>query len=231
MADWSAALDEFLRDNELPVLAGPGGVSHEDAVDWAEAQYTAFAERRAWWRPRRRAPSATSTIPPRARSCSKANAIRPGRSRERHAPGRKEAHDLDFLLPVARFALRRGHGHDEHRVAWLVDSVEHHEREHVDHRAPVAGIVRPALEVLGPLRDALDRRVDLVKEPISEPLARTSRLPPRPQPPRPGSTRFAKPQMITRGSAAPEAALALPARGSRAPRRTGTRPTADPARP
>ena len=76
-----------------------------------------------------------------------------------------------FLLPVARFALRRGHGHDEHRVAWLVDSVEHHEREHVDHRAPVAGIVRPALEVLGPLRDALDRRVDLVKEPISEPVA------------------------------------------------------------
>jgi len=54
-------------------------------------------------------------------------------------------------------------------LAWLVDSVEHHEREHVDHRAPVAGIVRPALEVLGPLRDALDRRVDLVKEPISEP--------------------------------------------------------------
>jgi hypothetical protein len=46
MADWSAALDKFLRDNELPVLAGPGGVSHEDAVDWAEAQYTAFAERR-----------------------------------------------------------------------------------------------------------------------------------------------------------------------------------------
>jgi hypothetical protein len=33
MADWSEALDEFLRDNELPVLAGPGGVSHEDAVD------------------------------------------------------------------------------------------------------------------------------------------------------------------------------------------------------
>jgi hypothetical protein len=56
----------------------------------------------------------------------------------------------DFLFPVARFALRRGHGHDEHRVAWLVDSVEHHERKHVDHRAQVAGIVRPALEVLGP---------------------------------------------------------------------------------
>jgi hypothetical protein len=46
MADWTAVLDKFLADNELPVLAGAGGVSHEEALDWAEAQYTAFADRR-----------------------------------------------------------------------------------------------------------------------------------------------------------------------------------------
>lgn len=46
MADWSAVLDKFLADNELPVLAGAGGVAHEDALDWADAQYTAFTERR-----------------------------------------------------------------------------------------------------------------------------------------------------------------------------------------
>jgi hypothetical protein len=31
---------------EHTMLDALGGVSHEDAVDWAEAQYTAFAERR-----------------------------------------------------------------------------------------------------------------------------------------------------------------------------------------
>lgn len=31
---------------ELPVLAGAGGVSHEEAVDWADTQYIAFTERR-----------------------------------------------------------------------------------------------------------------------------------------------------------------------------------------
>jgi hypothetical protein len=46
MADWTTALDKFLADNELPVLAGAGSVSHEEALDWAEAQYTAFADRR-----------------------------------------------------------------------------------------------------------------------------------------------------------------------------------------
>lgn len=43
MADWSTVLDKFLADNELPVLAGAGGVSHEDALDWAD---TAFSDRR-----------------------------------------------------------------------------------------------------------------------------------------------------------------------------------------
>jgi hypothetical protein len=46
MADWTGFLDKFLRDTELPVLAGPGTVSHETALEWAEAQYDAFAERR-----------------------------------------------------------------------------------------------------------------------------------------------------------------------------------------
>lgn len=46
MADWSAALDKFLHDTELPVLAGAGTVSHEEALDWADAQYGGFSERR-----------------------------------------------------------------------------------------------------------------------------------------------------------------------------------------
>jgi hypothetical protein len=46
MADWSTVLDKFLADNEMPVLAGAGGVSHEEAVDWADAQYVLFTDRR-----------------------------------------------------------------------------------------------------------------------------------------------------------------------------------------
>ncbi len=46
MRDWTAFLDKFLRDTELPVLEGPGSVSQEDSRSWAEAQYDAFAERR-----------------------------------------------------------------------------------------------------------------------------------------------------------------------------------------
>jgi hypothetical protein len=44
--DWQAFLDKFLRDTELPVLGDASSVSHEDALDWAHAQYDAFAERR-----------------------------------------------------------------------------------------------------------------------------------------------------------------------------------------
>jgi hypothetical protein len=46
MSDWEAFLDKFLRDTDLPVLSGSGTVSHEDALQWAEWQYDAFAERR-----------------------------------------------------------------------------------------------------------------------------------------------------------------------------------------
>jgi hypothetical protein len=46
MRDWTAFLDKFLRDTELPVLDGAGSVSQEDARSWAEFQYDAFAERR-----------------------------------------------------------------------------------------------------------------------------------------------------------------------------------------
>lgn len=46
MTDWEAALDKFLRDTELPVLASAGSVSHEQALDWATTQYGAFVERR-----------------------------------------------------------------------------------------------------------------------------------------------------------------------------------------
>lgn len=44
--DWDAFLDKFLRDTELPVLAGSGAVSHESALDWANRQYDAFSARR-----------------------------------------------------------------------------------------------------------------------------------------------------------------------------------------
>jgi hypothetical protein len=46
MRDWEAFLDKFLRDTELPVLSGPGMVSRNEALEWAEGQYDAFAERR-----------------------------------------------------------------------------------------------------------------------------------------------------------------------------------------
>jgi len=46
MGDWEAFLDKFLHDTELPVLAGAGRMSREDALAWAEGQYDAFAERR-----------------------------------------------------------------------------------------------------------------------------------------------------------------------------------------
>ncbi|MFA7683734.1 MAG: virulence RhuM family protein [Syntrophales bacterium] len=46
MCDWESFLDKFLRDTELPVLSGPGMVSHDEALKWAEGQYDSFAERR-----------------------------------------------------------------------------------------------------------------------------------------------------------------------------------------
>lgn len=46
LGDWDAFLDKFLRDTELPVLEGAGKVKHADALEWAERQYDAFAERR-----------------------------------------------------------------------------------------------------------------------------------------------------------------------------------------
>ena len=46
MSDWETFLDKFLRDTELPVLSGPGIVSRDEALEWADGQYDAFAERR-----------------------------------------------------------------------------------------------------------------------------------------------------------------------------------------
>jgi len=46
MRDWAVFLDKFLRDTEWPVLIGPGTISHDVALDWAQEQYDAFAERR-----------------------------------------------------------------------------------------------------------------------------------------------------------------------------------------
>jgi len=46
MHDWTAFLDKFLRDTELPVLEGAGTVTQDDARAWAETQYERFVERR-----------------------------------------------------------------------------------------------------------------------------------------------------------------------------------------
>jgi hypothetical protein len=46
MRDWTAFLDQFLRQTELPVLPDAGRVTHEEALAWANEQYDAFAERR-----------------------------------------------------------------------------------------------------------------------------------------------------------------------------------------
>jgi len=46
MCDWEAFLNKFLRDTELPVLSGPGMVSRDEALEWAQEQYDAFQERR-----------------------------------------------------------------------------------------------------------------------------------------------------------------------------------------
>ena len=46
LADWDGFLDKFLRDTELPVLDNAGKFSHADALEWAQRQYDAFAERR-----------------------------------------------------------------------------------------------------------------------------------------------------------------------------------------
>ena len=46
MRDWEVFLDKFMRDTELPVLAGTGSVSHDDALEWVHQQYDVLAERR-----------------------------------------------------------------------------------------------------------------------------------------------------------------------------------------
>jgi hypothetical protein len=46
MADWEVFLDKFLTDVELPVLENAGKVSRGNALDFANAQYDQFAEKR-----------------------------------------------------------------------------------------------------------------------------------------------------------------------------------------
>lgn len=46
MGDWEHFLDKFLTDTELPVLEGAGRISHQDALDHAQREYDAFAQRR-----------------------------------------------------------------------------------------------------------------------------------------------------------------------------------------
>jgi len=46
LKDWQAKLDQFLQFNEREVLGNAGRVSHQEAVDKAEAEYERFAARR-----------------------------------------------------------------------------------------------------------------------------------------------------------------------------------------
>ena len=46
MKEWEIFLDKFLKDTDLPVLAGPGSVSQKDAREWVSLQYDEFVERR-----------------------------------------------------------------------------------------------------------------------------------------------------------------------------------------
>lgn len=46
MADWEVFLDKFLTDVELPVLENAGKISRGNALDFANAQYDQFAEKR-----------------------------------------------------------------------------------------------------------------------------------------------------------------------------------------
>ncbi|MFA6091384.1 MAG: virulence RhuM family protein [Elusimicrobiota bacterium] len=46
MRDWTAFLDQFLQQTELPILPDAGKVTHEAAGAWANKQYDAFAEQR-----------------------------------------------------------------------------------------------------------------------------------------------------------------------------------------
>ena len=46
LKDWQIKLDQFLRFNEREVLGGAGKLSHQEAVDKAEAEYEGFAARR-----------------------------------------------------------------------------------------------------------------------------------------------------------------------------------------
>jgi len=74
VADWATALDKFLRDTELPVLAGPGTVSHEEALDWADN--TAPSLRVAASKPRKQEAHDTWTTSRPPRSCSRAKVAR-----------------------------------------------------------------------------------------------------------------------------------------------------------
>ena len=46
LKDWQVKLDQFLQFNEREVLGNAGRVSHQEAVDNAEAEYERFAARR-----------------------------------------------------------------------------------------------------------------------------------------------------------------------------------------
>ena len=82
-----AALDKFLRDTELPVLEGPGSVSHERALEWASN--TTHSPSSGASTPRAVRPRATSRTSRRPRGRS-----RPARlGRRRRAGGGRRRRD------------------------------------------------------------------------------------------------------------------------------------------
>ena len=46
MQDWDVFLEKFLHDMELPILQGPGKVSHDEATRFAQLEYDTFADKR-----------------------------------------------------------------------------------------------------------------------------------------------------------------------------------------
>ena len=99
MADWSAALDKFLRDTELPVLAGAGAVSHDDALGWAEGQYSTFAERRRVEAEATGAERYLDDLAATAKLLESAPAPKPRKPRRQNEENEPEAMTANFALP------------------------------------------------------------------------------------------------------------------------------------
>ncbi len=91
MGDWTALLDKFLRDTELPVLPDAGSISHEDAQAWAFEQSTPSPSG-AGSQPKRNPNNATWMTCESQQECWSLNAKNRRRRRQRRArPARRQS--------------------------------------------------------------------------------------------------------------------------------------------